>query len=96
MITIQSVVSATPAHSSSALGDELVLLDFESSEYYGLDPVGAHVWRAIQSPTSVENVCDAVAERFEVDRSRCERDVVAFLRELAGEGLVAEQRDAST
>ena len=92
MVSLRSVVAASQNLSASELGDEVVLLDFGSSAYFGLDPVGAHIWRAIQAPTRVEAVCDAVLERFEVERDQCERDVVAFLDELVAEGL-AEVRD---
>jgi hypothetical protein len=46
------------------------------------------VWRLLTVPRPVNELVDAVLAEFEVDRERCERDVVALLQEMAERGLV--------
>ena len=37
-------IARTRAQASCDLGGEAVLLNLESGQYYGLDPVGARIW----------------------------------------------------
>ena len=87
-ITEASVVAATKDQVSADLEDEAVVLHLESGVYFGLDPVGARIWALIQEPRSVGAVKEALLEEFEVAPDRCERDLLAFLRELAAHALV--------
>jgi hypothetical protein len=77
------------------LADEAVLLDLESGVYYGLDPVGARIWQLVQAPTTVGAVREAIVAEFDVAPERCERDLLALLRDLARAGLL-DVRDGPT
>jgi hypothetical protein len=85
---LDSVVVATEEHVSSTLDDEEVILDLASGTYYGLNPVGQHVWSFIQSPQTVRAVCDHIQAEFDVQRDRVEQDVLALLNDMRGEKLV--------
>jgi len=77
---------------SSNLDGEAAILNLKNGVYYGLDPVGARIWSLIQEPTTVAELRDAIVEEYEVEPDRCERDLLALLRDLAAEGLI-EVRD---
>jgi hypothetical protein len=70
------------------LQSESVLLDLATETYFGLDDVGTRFWQALSQTHSVEGACDVLAGEFDVERSRLESDVRAFLGELARAGLV--------
>ena len=89
-----STVAVAKDKLSADLVDEAVILDLKSGVYYGLDEVGARIWALIQEPRVVNEVRDVLLQEYEVDADRCEPDLVAFLRELADQGLV-EVRDAA-
>jgi Coenzyme PQQ synthesis protein D (PqqD) len=94
-ISRSSVVVAREGHISCDLDGEAVVLDFMSGMYYGLDEVGASIWKLIAEPRTVGEICDALAAEYEVAPQVCERDVIALLAELAAKGLV-ETRDGAT
>jgi hypothetical protein len=77
------------------LADEVVMLDLESGMYYGLDAVGARIWNLIQEPKVVNAVRDILLQEYQVDPDRCERELLAFLREMAVHGLVEVQNAAN-
>lgn len=79
---------AVADHASCELGGEAVLLDLTTGVYYGLDPVGTHVWRLLQQPRSLRELRDLVIEEFDVDAERCEADLTAFLASLSEHGLL--------
>ena len=67
---------------------ELVVLDLAGGEYYGLDAIGAEVWKALEQGTSLASVVDRLLVEYEVDRSTLEADILALLSELETKGLV--------
>ena len=73
---------------SCALDGEAAVLNLNSGAYHGLDPVGAAVWDLIARPTAVSAIVDAMMAQFEVERGRCERDLLVLLDELNERGLI--------
>lgn len=77
---------------ASELGSEIVMLNLRDATYYGLDEVGAEVWRLLHTPTTLGRIVDALVELYDVEAERCRADVRNLLAELADRGLV-EVRD---
>ena len=73
---------------------EIVLLNLIDGVYYGVDGVAARVWMLLQSPIAVGAILERIADEFEVDRARCEREVRTFVQELVDRGLVDVCSDA--
>jgi hypothetical protein len=73
---------------SSQLGDETVILHLEDGVYYGLDPVGTSIWHLLQEPRLVAEIRDRIVDEYDVDAERCERDLLALLRDLAQRRLI--------
>jgi hypothetical protein len=73
---------------TSEVEDDLILLDIPGDEYYGMNPVGRHVWDLLASPRSVAEICESVATQFDIDADRCAPDVLAFAGTLIDAGLV--------
>lgn len=88
MITVASVVERSPEQVFSELDDEIVLLHVDSGAYFSANAVGAQIWRAIETPTRVSDVCADLQSRFDVPAERCESDVLEFLNHLESKGLV--------
>jgi hypothetical protein len=87
-LSLHSVVVAAKEQVSCALGDESAILSLKNSVYYGMDTVGTRIWNLLQQPRSVREVCDAMLDEYDVDRDRMERDLLALLAEMRGEGLI--------
>jgi hypothetical protein len=68
--------------------NELVLLDVDNGNYYGLDPVASWIWERLEEPQGVALLAQAVTERFDVDLDTATRDLLAFLTELADQAMV--------
>jgi hypothetical protein len=81
-------VEAIKDQVSCDLSDETVVLSFQDGIYYGLNPVGTRIWDLIQEPRTVKDIRDSLLEEFEVEASRCERDLQTFLREMSARKLI--------
>jgi hypothetical protein len=67
---------------------EMVLLDMESENYFGLDEVGTAIWQAMQEHVTLQEVFDALLEQYDVDAEVLEKDLSDFVGKLVESGLV--------
>lgn len=84
----RSTVVAAKDQVSCDLAGEAAILNLQSGVYYGLDAVGARVWHLLQEPRTVQDIRDTILMEYEVERDRCERDLLALLQELVAAGLI--------
>jgi Coenzyme PQQ synthesis protein D (PqqD) len=70
------------------LQGELVLLNLKSGVYFGLDPVGTRMWQLLHEHRSLHEVLAALLDEYDVAETRCERDLVGFVRALVENELV--------
>jgi hypothetical protein len=73
---------------SRLVGDETVILELESGGYFGLDPVGAHIWELMGKGKSFGELCEIMVKEYEVEHDRLERDIEALVAELTKRRLI--------
>jgi hypothetical protein len=88
VISLKTIVVASRENVSCSLGDEAAILDMRSGQYYGLDPIGARIWKLLDQPKSVEELRAAILEEYEVEPAKCESDLLSLLETLRTQGLV--------
>jgi hypothetical protein len=91
-IAPSSVVVAASRQVFVEVDGEFIILNTDTGMYYGLEDVGAHLWRRLQQPTAVTDLCAAVQSDYDVEAARCQRDVAALLAHMVTEGLVEVRR----
>jgi hypothetical protein len=79
---------------ASEFGDELVVLNLRDGVYYGLEDVGARIWKLMQNPVSVTAIREALLAEYDVEPARCEQAICTLLAQLVDKGLVAIQEGA--
>ncbi len=67
---------------------EMVLLDMESENYFGLDEVGTAIWQAMQENESLQEVFEVLMEQYEVEAEVLQSDLSEFVAKLLESGLV--------
>lgn len=87
-IGLQSVLRRHDDLLVQPIDDDVVMADMKSGVFFGLADSGKRIWDLLESPTTPAAICEALMSRYDVDRDACETEVLAFLRELHGEGLV--------
>jgi len=88
IISERSTIVVTKDQVSCDLSGEAAILNLKAGVYYGLNTVGASIWKLLQEPRSVKEIQDAILEEYEVDPDQCARDVLELLQELSTNGLV--------
>lgn len=84
-----SRVTVSPSVYARDFGQEVVLLDFGKGEYFGLDAVGAEVWRHLEAGDDLGTVADHISKQYEVGRDEALRDIVDLVVQLRNHALLA-------
>jgi hypothetical protein len=64
---------------SCELDGEVAILNVQSGEYYGLDEVGASVWRMMSEPRTIAEIIQEITSEYEVDSERCEDNLISLV-----------------
>ncbi len=88
MLGPESTVVRTGDLVTAAVGDEIAMLNIDSGSYFVLDPIAAAIWERLQAPTTPARICDDLQARYDVAPAQCQNDVLSFLRNLHGKGLL--------
>lgn len=84
-----SRVTVSPSVYARAFGEEVVLLEFGNGEYYGLDTVGADIWRRLEAGDDLGAAADYIAAHYEVGRAEALHDIVDLVAQLRSHDLLA-------
>jgi hypothetical protein len=76
---------------SQKVGNEAVLLDLQSSKYFGLTSVAARVWDLLEAGKSVTSAAEIIAAEYRQPASNVLDDVVAFVESAASRGLLTQK-----
>jgi PqqD family protein of HPr-rel-A system len=75
----------------STLGDEIVFFDERAGKYFATGAVGASIWELLERPMTMDEICLALMEAYEVDHNTCFQQVSQFLGKMAEINLVEIQ-----
>jgi hypothetical protein len=67
---------------------ETVILNLDTGQYHGLNPVGGRMLTLMQTGATVGEAATRLAEEFKQPVESIETDLVAFCSDLADRGLI--------
>jgi hypothetical protein len=73
---------------ASEVDGEMVMMSINQGKYFGLDSIGGDIWKMLESPMKVSDICDRLMKQYKVDEPTCERDVFEFLDQLIEQELI--------
>ena len=68
--------------------NEKVMMDIENGKYYALNEVGALIWDLIEEKIIVSNIINKLLEEYDIDNTRCTKEVLDYLINLDKEKLI--------
>ena len=92
-ITPESVIVRNSEIIHTNVDNETAMMSLENSEYYGLNPVGRRIWKQVETPVTVSELCRLLEREYNVEPERCRRSVLFFLTEMADKNLIWVQND---
>ena len=94
-LDLHSVIQSDPEIIAAEAGEDVVMVSIENGQYYGVSQVAKEIWQAIRQPTTVSDLITDLVANYNVDRTLCEKDTLAFLEQLLAERLL-QVRNGST
>lgn len=89
MVDATATFAQSPNVIARQVDGETVLLDLESSTYFGLNAVGSCIWALLgEGPKSLDAIADMVTAQYDIDRATASSDIAALLSELEEQGLI--------
>ena len=64
-------------------GDDAVILNLETSEYYSTNETGTFIWELLSAGKDPDSIAEALAAEYAIDRDQADQDLSAFLKDLA-------------
>ena len=86
--TASPVYRRHPDAVSADLGSEVAVLDMARGSYRGFNETAAFVWRHLETPATLDELCGAVTAEYEVTEAQCRQSLGKLLAELEQAGLV--------
>ena len=87
-LSLHSVIQRDPGVIVADAGKDLIMVNIENRQYYGVSETAREVWEAIERPKMVLDLIGELAANYDVDRALCERETLSFLEELMAEHLL--------
>lgn len=72
------------------VGDDAVILDLEAGKYFGLNDVGAEVWKLLEAGSTLSDINATLVTEFDIDEKTLDGDTTKLLESLLAAGLVVE------
>ena len=72
----------------SEMNNEVVIMNMTADEYLSLDEIGSHIWLLIEKPITIAQLCEQLAQSYQVSPDECQGDTIAFLADLHQRGLI--------
>ena len=67
---------------------EAVILNLDTSTYFGLNDIGTHIWRLLSEGQSLGTILDVLHREYEAPRATLERDLLEVVAELESKQLI--------
>ncbi len=83
-----TTILRSPDQVSGDLDGKIVLLSIENGQYYNMNEAGGRIWALLEKPMTIAALIDHLLGEFEIDRSTCEKETMAFLEQLQKDKLL--------
>lgn len=90
-MTMSETYEKKPSVVACELDGGSVLLDLDTSRYFGLNTVGLVVWEHLSMPQTIGQLCKIVETTFDVSEDICRPDLEQLMAQLLERKLVTSQ-----
>jgi len=87
-ITLETVVRRNGDVYAGVVDNETVAMNVQNGKYYHLNETGSRIFDLLAGPRSVQSLCEELKNQFRADESALCQDILGFLGEMAGMGLI--------
>ncbi|MCM3724930.1 coenzyme PQQ synthesis protein D (PqqD) [Neobacillus bataviensis] len=90
--TMETTIVQSPGNIISDMGGETVMMSIDNGKYYNLGSVGGYIWSNIEKPISINQLILTLTREFNVETSKCQKEVMPFIELLLNEKLISIEK----
>lgn len=87
-ILLNQFVKQVNGNLVSDMGGEKVMLSINKGKYYNLGEIGGEIWDLLEDGIVVQHLVEDLQSKYNIDKSQCQDQVIAFLEQLYQEDLI--------
>jgi len=96
MVELKSVPAHSPSIVTRKTGNEYVLVPVtnniaDMTSVYTLNETGAFIWELIDGKKSVEEIIEAVIDKYDVDREKATKDVFSLIDDMKNYLIIQDE-----
>ena len=96
MAELKSVPSRSPSVVTRKTGNEYVLVPVtnniaDMTSVYTLNETGTFIWELIDGKKSVEEIIEAVIDKYDVDREKATKDVFSLIDDMKNYLIIQDE-----
>lgn len=76
---------------TAKISDHVVIMHIKQNKNISLDDMGARIWDIIETPRTIDDICNVLLQEFDVPPDLCRAEVERFVGEFDKEGALATQ-----
>lgn len=88
LVTTRSIVVRSSEPFSAEIDGQMLLMGVDQGLYFGLDEIAGDIWRRLEFPIAVADLCAGLATDYDGESEVITRDVIDLLTRMANRGLV--------
>jgi hypothetical protein len=77
-------------------GDEVVIVNLASGNYYSIDAIGAEIWGMVQKGAAATEITAHLSREYDGATEIIDQAVMKFIREMLSENLIVSDAAASS
>ena len=88
MLSLEKYVAKSPQTSWQIIENEIFIVTSKDSMIHTSNKVGARIWELINGNRKIKEIATNISEEFDVDYETAENDLLEFMNQLSGKGMV--------
>lgn len=81
-ISSGTIVERSESVLFSELDSEIVMMDIQEGNYYGLEEPATRIWELAESPIAVSDICSTLQAEYDIAPAQCTAEVISFVKQL--------------
>ncbi len=83
-----TLLQRNPDMVAANLDGDLVMMNEKLGRYYGISGVGARAWELLETPSTIDDLVEAICQEYEIDSETCQQDISRFAQDLMKVNLI--------
>ena len=87
-LKLNDILQRNLALPSTAIDNDIVVMNVENNEYYAMDTAAAQIWAWLEQPTAFSTILNRVENEYQIYNSNYQHQTQAFLTNALNKNLL--------